>query len=48
MDSEQSALFNKIDNYLEEEEDKKDTDFDEWFKSYVNENHNNQKRLISI
>lgn len=43
MDSEQSTLFNKIDNYLEEEEDKKDTDFDEWFKSYVNESHNNQK-----
>ena len=43
MDSEQSSLFNKIDNYLEEEEDKKDTDFDEWFKSYVNESHNNQK-----
>lgn len=43
MDSEQSTLFNKIDNYLEEEEDKKDTDFDEWFKSYVNASHNNQK-----
>ena len=43
MDSEQSTLFNKIDNYLEEEEDKKDTDFDEWFKSYVNESHYNQK-----